>query len=285
MTFRLATLDGRAALVDSTDGLHDLETASKGRLGSDPMTALEQVDALHVVSAGLNPKASAVSLTAAQSAGRIGAPVPRPRSVFAVGLNYRSHAAESNMEVPENPLVFTKFSSCISGPSSDVVLPTKFGDYEVELVLVIGSEARNVPAERAWDHVLGLTVGQDVSDRHLQFAAKPPHFDLGKSRDTFGPTGPVLVSLDSFVNPADLAIRCEVNGEQRQADRTSSMIFDVPTLIAYLSSILTLRTGDLIFSGTPEGVGATTKNFLKPGDVIVSTIEGIGTMTNRCVGA
>jgi len=179
--------------------------------------------------------------------------------------------------------VFTKFPSCITGPTTDVELPTRFGDYEVELVLVIGKDARRVPPERAWDYVFGLTVGQDVSDRQLQFAAKPPHFDLGKSRDTFGPTGPVVVSLDSFANPADLAIRSEVNGEQRQSDRTSNMIFDVPTLIAYLSSILTLRVGDLIFTGTPEGVGASSKTFLRAGDVITSTIEGIGTMTNRCI--
>ena len=112
-------------------------------------------------------------------------------------------------------------------------------------------------------------VGQDISDRALQFAAKPPHFDLGKSRDTYGPTGPVLVSTDSFANPDDLALTCHVNGEQRQGDRTSNLIFGVPALIAYLSSILTLEPGDLIFTGTPDGVGAASRNFLKPGDVIV----------------
>lgn len=283
MPFRFANVDGRAALVDPTGGLHDLEAVSNGRLGSDPMAALAEPALLASLAAGLGSASATTTLDAALASNRIGAPVPRPRSVFAVGLNYRSHAAESNMDVPENPLVFTKFPSCITGPTADVELPTRFGDYEVELVLVIGKDTRNVPADRAWEHVLGLTIGQDVSDRQLQFAAKPPHFDLGKSRDTFGPTGPALVSLDSFANPADLAIRCEVNGEQRQADRTSSMIFDVPTLIAYLSSILTLRVGDLIFTGTPEGVGATTKNFLKAGDLIVSSIEGIGTMTNRCI--
>lgn len=283
MPFRLANLDGRAVVVDTNDGLHDLEAVSKGRLGSDPMAALGQPALLGSIAASLDPASASTTLGAALAAGRLGAPVPRPRSVFAVGLNYRSHAAESNMEVPENPLVFTKFPSCITGPTADVELPTRFGDYEVELVLVIGKDARRVPPERAWEHVVGLTVGQDVSDRQLQFAAKPPHFDLGKSRDTFGPTGPVVVSLDSFANPADLAIRSEINGEQRQSDRTSNMIFDVPTLIAYLSSILTLRVGDLIFTGTPEGVGASSKNFLRAGDVITSTIEGIGTMTNRCI--
>ena len=142
---------------------------------------------------------------------------------------------------------------------------------------------REVPAESAWDYVLGLTVGQDISDRKLQFAAKPPHFDLGKSRDTYGPMGPVLVSTDSFADPNNVTLTCTVNGEQRQHDTSANLIFTIPTLIAYLSSIMTLDVGDVIFSGTPEGVGAAKGRFLRPGDVIVSTIEGIGTLTNTCV--
>ena len=125
-------------------------------------------------------------------------------------------------------------------------------------------------------------VGQDISDRTLQFAAEPPHFDLGKSRDTYGPTGPVIVSPDSFSDSNDLAVRCEVNGEPRQDDRTTNLIFDVPTLVSYLSGILTLTPGDLIFTGTPDGVGAASQRFLRDGDVITTSIEGIGTLTNRC---
>jgi 2-keto-4-pentenoate hydratase/2-oxohepta-3-ene-1,7-dioic acid hydratase in catechol pathway len=128
----------------------------------------------------------------------------------------------------------------------------------------------------------GLTGGQDISDRALQFAATPAHFDLGKSRDTYGPIGPVVVSTDSFADPGDLQITCDVNGERRQHDRTSNLVFDVPTLISYLSGILTLSPGDLIFTGTPEGIGAASLRFLGDGDVISTTIEGIGTLTNPC---
>ena len=147
---------------------------------------------------------------------------------------------------------------------------------------MIGRGGRNIGREDAWNHVGGLTAGQDVSDRALQFAAEPPHFDLGKSRDTYGPIGPVVVSTDSFDDPGDLLITCDVNGERRQEDRTSNLLFDVPALVSYLSDILSLHPGDLIFTGTPEGVGAASLRFLVDGDVITTTIEGIGTMTNPC---
>jgi 2-keto-4-pentenoate hydratase/2-oxohepta-3-ene-1,7-dioic acid hydratase in catechol pathway len=214
--------------------------------------------------------------------GDVGPPVPRPRKVFGVGLNYSNHAAETGAALPELPVVFTKFPSCIVGPTADVVLRCDRADYEVELVVVIAGATRDVSEDDAWGHVLGLTVGQDISDRTLQRAAKPAHFDLGKSRDTFGPTGPMLVTPDLFDDPTDVALRSEVNGEVRQDDRTSNLIFPVAHLVSYLSSILTLDTGDLIFTGTPEGVGAPTGTFLRAGDVITSTIDGIGTMRNRC---
>ena len=134
----------------------------------------------------------------------------------------------------------------------------------------------------SWAHVAGLTVGQDISDRALQMGARPPQFGLGKSRDTYGPTGPLLVSPDSFNDPDDLGITCDINGERRQDARTSSLIFDVPFLVSYLSEVLTLEAGDLIFTGTPAGVGMPDSRFLKPGDVIRTTIEGIGTMQNVC---
>jgi 2-keto-4-pentenoate hydratase/2-oxohepta-3-ene-1,7-dioic acid hydratase in catechol pathway len=202
--------------------------------------------------------------------------------VFAVGLNYRSHAEEADMELPQTPLIFTKFPSCLAGPNDPVILGGSTDDYEAELVVVIGRGGRDITPGQAWDHVGGLTAGQDISDRRLQFAAKPPHFDLGKSRDTYGPIGPVVVSTDSFPTPGDLLITCEVNGERRQDDRTSNLVFDIPALISYLSGILTLSPGDLIFTGTPEGVGAASLRFLVDGDVISTTVEGIGTLTNRC---
>jgi 2-keto-4-pentenoate hydratase/2-oxohepta-3-ene-1,7-dioic acid hydratase in catechol pathway len=279
MTFRFANVEGRAALVDADHQWYDLDRLTSGAVGPDPMAAIADGAALHRAAQGLADATPDGAIADAN----LGAPVPAPRNSFGVGLNYRSHAAESKMDLPEKPLVFAKFPSCIVGPTADVELRTKTGDWEVELVVVIGNGGRDIPAEEAWDHVLGLTVGQDISDRALQFAAKPPHFDLGKSRDTYGPTGPVLVSPDSFADPKDLAITCDINGDRKQDDRTSSLIFSVADLIAYLSGIITLAPGDLIFTGTPEGVGAASRTFLNPGDEIVSTIEGIGTMTNRCV--
>jgi len=186
------------------------------------------------------------------------------------------------MDIPERPLVFGKFSSCISGPTDDVVLACDSADWEVELVVVIGATAHKISRDQVWSHVLGLTVGQDVSDRKLQFAAKPPHFDLGKSRDTYGPLGPILVSPDRFDDPDDIRLTCSVNGEMKQDGRTSDLIFDVADLVVYLADIMTLRAGDVIFTGTPAGVGVASGTYLQPGDVIVSEIDGIGQLRNVC---
>jgi len=281
MTFRLANVEGRSALVDADGHWFDVSRISRGAISADPMGAWAQLDDLHL---------AAGDLSEAVPDGTIGdvdlrPPIPSPRSVFAVGLNYRAHADESTMSVPDVPLVFTKFPSCLAGPTDPVILGGTTDDYEAELVAVIGHGGRHIRPEDAWSHVGGLTIGQDISDRTLQFASKPPHFDLGKSRDTYGPIGPVVVSTDSFADPGDLLISCAVNGERRQEDRTSNLIFDVPTLISYLSGILTLSPGDLIFTGTPAGVGAASLQFLGDGDVITTTIEGIGTMTNRCRAA
>ncbi|MGP0030843.1 MAG: fumarylacetoacetate hydrolase family protein [Acidimicrobiales bacterium] len=278
MTFRFANVGGRAALVDRDGGWFDASRVSQGVVPTDPMEAWLQLDELHRASGALAGRKPDGNLADAE----LRPPIPAPRSVFAVGLNYRSHAEESKMEPPDVPLVFTKFPSCLSGPDDPVMLGGSTDDYEAELVVVVGRGGRDISPEEAWDHVGGLTAGQDISDRTLQFAATPAHFDLGKSRDTYGPIGPVVVSPDSFADPGDLRITCEINGERRQDDRTSHLIFDVPTLISYLSAILTLSSGDLIFTGTPEGVGAARLSFLTGGDVITTRIEGIGTMTNRC---
>ena len=213
----------------------------------------------------------------------LGAPVPAPRNNFAIGLNYKDHAAEADLELPTKPLIFTKFPSCISPPNVDIELRTETGDYEVEVVVVIGEGGRGIAADDAWRYVAGITCGQDVSDRRLQFAAKPPQFAMGKSRDTYGPIGPVLVSPDLFDNPDEIDLSCSVNGEERQRDNTRNLIFTVPHLIAYISAITTLAPGDMIFTGTPEGVGGPKRIYLKPGDVVVSTVAGVGTMTNTCV--
>jgi 2-keto-4-pentenoate hydratase/2-oxohepta-3-ene-1,7-dioic acid hydratase in catechol pathway len=180
-------------------------------------------------------------------------------------------------------MVFTKFPSSICGPTDDVIMRSDECDYEGELLVVIGKDGKDIPNEEAWSYVLGLSIGQDFSDRGIQYKDQPAQFNLGKSFDTFGPTGPYLVSTDSFTDPNDLQIVTTVNGEVRQNDRTSNMIFDIPTLISYISSITSLAAGDIIFSGTPEGVGFRNGSFLKDGDIVETTIEGIGTMRNRCV--
>jgi 2,4-diketo-3-deoxy-L-fuconate hydrolase len=278
MGFRLANVAGRASLVHG-DHYYDIETASAGSLPSDSMAALAQAVALSTlgfVIAEREPSGLVADVV-------LGPPVTRPQKVFGIGLNYRDHATESSMVLPDNPLVFTKFPSCLVGPTADIEMRSDFCDYEGELVVVIGSGGKDIPVERAWDHIVGVTIGQDISDRKAQFAAKPPHFDLGKSFDTFGPIGPVLVSTDEIADPRALRIVTTVNGEERQNDTIANLIFDIPTLIAYLSQITTLVTGDLIFTGTPSGVGAAQGKFLTHGDVILTTIDGIGTISNRCV--
>jgi 2,4-diketo-3-deoxy-L-fuconate hydrolase len=277
MTFQLANINNRAALVEG-DNYFDIAAISKQSIGPDPMNAIAATSALHELADRLGEFEPTGSLAGMQ----LGPPVPRPRNSFAVGLNYQSHVNEADMEAPEAPLVFSKFPSCIVGPTADIELRCDSGDYEAELVVVIGHAGRDIPATSAWDQVAGVTVGQDISDRALQFAAKPPHFDLGKSRDTYGPIGPLLVSPDLLADRNDLAITCDINGERRQTGTTANLIFDVPALIAYISTILTLEPGDLIFTGTPEGVGAIQGKFLAPGDIITTTIDGIGTLTNTC---
>jgi 2-keto-4-pentenoate hydratase/2-oxohepta-3-ene-1,7-dioic acid hydratase in catechol pathway len=220
---------------------------------------------------------------AAYDGDALGLCVPRPHKVFGIGLNYRSHAEESGMEFPPNPLVFAKFPNCLTGPTDDITIFGPTTDWEAELVVVMGTHARDIAAEDAWDNIAGLTCGQDISERTTQFASKPPHFDLGKSFDTYGPIGPAIVSPDQLPDPGNLALACDVNGERRQEARTNDLIFDIPTLVAYISGICTLEPGDLIFTGTPSGVGFMSGTFLQPGDVVTTSIEGLGKIVNRCV--
>ena len=277
MPFTFANVDSRASLVSNSD-FYDLNRITQDAISADPMEALADIDALQQVSASLADYQADGSISDA----KLGAPAPRPRNSFGVGLNYKDHAEESNMELPESPVVFSKFPSCIAGPFDDVELRATRGDYEAELVVVIGRITRDVSKEDAWSHVAGLPAGQDISDRKLQLGARPPQFGLGKSRDTYGPTGPLLVSADSFANPDDLHLTCEINGDPRQDAKTSDLIFDVPYLVSYLSEVMTLVPGDLIFTGTPSGVGMPDRRFLVPGDVITTTIDGIGAMINIC---
>ena len=212
--------------------------------------------------------------------------MPAPRSIYAIGINYRSHAREMGAEVGAIPPVFTKFPSAISGPFDDIVLPNGEGttDWEAELAFVVGEGGRNVAASEALASLRGLMVAQDVSERFVQMAAGR-QFSLGKSFDTFCPTGPALVTVDELPDPLRLAIRSAVNGDVVQEESTADMIVDVPHLVELLSSVMTLAAGDVCLTGTPAGVGAarTPPRFLRAGDVVETEIEGLGAMRNRCV--
>jgi 2,4-diketo-3-deoxy-L-fuconate hydrolase len=274
---KLANHDHRLVVV-LADGVADVAAASKGRFGPDPMSAFDHWTEFAEWAAGVT------DVTAPLDESRLRCPVPCPRQVFAIGLNYRSHAEESKMAVPEVPATFTKFPASLGGPFDQIEIVGDSVDWEVELVVVIGVEADRVAETDAWRHIAGLTVGQDVSDRHLQFAAGM-QFSLGKSRRGYGPMGPWMVTADEVPDPNDLALGCAVDGETVQDARTSDLIFSVPSLIAELSSVLPLLPGDVIFTGTPAGVGMARQppRALHPGQVLESWIEGIGTIRNRCV--
>ena len=274
MGFRLGNVDGRAVLVEG-DGVFDLERVSEGRLGPGARAAIAGHAVLHEIAAGLagqQPDRTLADVT-------LGPPQPDPWQVFAIGLNYRGHAAETGKALPEAPLVFTKFPGCLTGPVATVEMASDTTDYEAELVVVIGDTVRNVAAADAWNVVAGLMIGQDLSDRELQNAGERPQFSLAKSHDGYGPTGPLIVSPDLLDDPDALDVRCFVNGEQRQSDTTHNLIFSVPVLVEYLSRMMTLHAGDLIFTGTPEGVGLATGNYLRSGDVVRTTIAGLGELT------
>jgi len=274
--FRLANISGRAALVDG-EHYYDLQDLSKGKLSSDSMAALESLSLLSELAAGLGVSTA----TGVLADVTLGPPVPRPSNCFAIGLNYRTHAEEANLAIPSVPMVFTKHSSCLNGPTDDIQMRSDYVDYEAELVVVIGLGGKDIKESNGWSHVAGLCVGQDVSDRPVQLSSIPPQFS--KSFDTFGPIGPVLTSPDLLDNPDSLDITCKVNDELRQSDNTGDFIFTIPAIIAYLSEITTLRTGDVIFTGTPAGVALTNGHYLRHGDIITTTIEGLGTLQNPCV--
>jgi 2-keto-4-pentenoate hydratase/2-oxohepta-3-ene-1,7-dioic acid hydratase in catechol pathway len=273
---RIASNDGRAAILRG-DGLADLEEASGGRFGPDPQDLFESWDELRSWEADWDGPVQPIDPS------RLRLPVPRPRQVFGIGLNYAAHAAEGGQPNPTFPPTFTKFPTCLTGPDATVELPTDGVDWEVELVVVIGRRAHHVPETEAWAHVAGLTIGQDLSEREVQRRPPVPQFSLGKSFPGFGPTGPWIVTPDELSDPDDLRISCELNGEVVQDSRTSDLIFSVPALVDRLSSICPLLPGDLIFTGTPSGVGVarTPPRFLSDGDQLVSRIEGIGELRTR----
>jgi len=220
-----------------------------------------------------------------QNAVKLNAPIPDPGKILCLGLNYRDHAEESNMELPEHPIVFTKFSNTVIGPDDAIELPSVSNevDYEAEFGVVIGRRAKNVSKVDALDYVAGYLPFHDVSARDYQH--RTSQWTLGKNFDTFGPMGPALVTADEVPNPANLNISLQLNGEVMQSSNTRHLIFSVTDLIAEISSVMTLEPGDLISTGTPAGVGAarTPPVFLKDGDIVEVEIEGLGVLRNPIV--
>ena len=213
------------------------------------------------------------------------APILDPPKIFGIGENYAAHAVETGNTPPENVIVFAKYSTTIIGPDAPIVLPkiSRKVDYEAELGVVIGKAGRSIPPERAFDHVVGYVPFHDVSARDYQM--RTSQWTLGKNFDTFSPMGPALVTADEIADPHDLDIRCRVSGETLQEANTGDMIFDIPTLIAELSSVMTLQVGDVIATGTPPGVGMarTPPRWLQPGDVAEVEIDGVGLLRNPVV--
>ena len=269
---RFGTMAGRLVLVRDARAL-DVAQASGDRLPADVPAALARFDELTAWS-GTADWSAARPVTDAE----LGPPVPAPRQVFAVALNYRPHAAEAGFQAPEQPLIFTKFPSCITGPVAEVTLPAGRPDWEIEVVAVIGAGGYRIPRASAWRAVAGLTVGQDLSERVSQLAGKPAQFSLGKSYPGFGPIGPVAVTADEFADRDDIGFECVLGDEVVQYGRTSQMIFSVEDLVVHLSAVCPLLPGDLIFTGTPAGVGnrRTPPRYLQPGETLVSRVDGIG---------
>lgn len=279
---RLINQSGRVKIV--VDGLAvDVEKASQHRFSADPQEIYSRWDEF-----------TAWAATAQLSCGEpvveneIGPPVPRPSQIFAVGVNYRDHIKEAGIAEPEAPFVFTKFPASVSGPYDTIALPQGSVDWEVELVAVIGKRAYHVDVSDGWTYVAGLTVGQDLSERELQLSGPAPQqYNLGKSYAGFTPIGPALVTIDEFDDPDDIEISTTLSGEVMQHSRTGEAVFTVPHIVSYLSQILPLLPGDLIFTGTPSGIGWSRdpKRFIGPSDELVSWAEGIGEMRHRFVTA
>ena len=285
---RIANLTGRAVLIGTsaagTSSALDIFDASNGRFGPLPQSIWDDWRAFEAWARTIDVDSRTDARHCDTAA--LGAPSPRPPQVFAIGLNYSDHAAEAGLPLPEQPLVFTKFPSSIVGPEAIVRLSSDHVDWEAELVVVIGVGGRDVAADDAWNIVAGLAVGQDLSDRTVQqWGAPVAQFSLGKSFAGYSPVGPSVVTLDEVRRSADpdaLEITCALDtGGERvvlQHGSTRDLIFSVPELIAQLTAIVELCPGDLIFTGTPAGVGIGRKppQFLKDGQRLVTNIEGVG---------
>ncbi|MGL6074077.1 MAG: fumarylacetoacetate hydrolase family protein [Fimbriiglobus sp.] len=224
----------------------------------------------------------------AENAVKILAPITDPGKILCVGLNYRDHAIEGGKEIPTEPVIFGKFANTLIGPGDPIKIPnvSKQVDYEAELVIVIGKTGKHIPNDAsAFDYVAGYTCGHDVSARDWQFRGAEKQWIIGKTFDTFAPIGPVIVTSDELTDPHHLQVQLRLNGNTMQNSNTKEFIFKVPEILAFLSQVITLEPGDLIFTGTPPGVGISRKPqvLLKAGDVCEVEIQGIGVLKNPCV--
>ena len=264
-------LDATGAIRDLSGVVPDLSGAALSPEGLARLAALDPAT-LPMVEAGV----------------RLGPPVAGTRNFVAIGLNYADHAAESGAAVPKEPIVFLKSLNALAGPDDDIAIPpdSQKSDWEVELAIVIGTTARRVTEEAALGHVAGYAVCNDVSEREWQLE-RGGTWDKGKSVDGYGPVGPWLVTADEVADPQDLAMWLELDGKRMQDGSTRTMIFDVRTLVAYVSRFVTLHPGDIITTGTPPGVGLGMKPpvYLRPGQVMRVGIDGLGVQTQRTVAA
>ncbi|WP_210603594.1 fumarylacetoacetate hydrolase family protein [Brevibacterium oceani] len=287
---RIGNLNGRLVLFEGRFAV-DVQSASDGKFSSDPQAIYARWGEFREWADAASKRQSGVEYDFRD----LGAAVPRPPQVFAIGLNYADHADESGFRAPDNPVVFTKYVSSFAGADVDVALTGERVDWEAELVVVIGEGGRDIPESESWAHIAGLAVGQDLSDRTIQFWGDPPQFSLGKSSAGFTPLGPWVASVDEVSAGHDinaLGIRCvlhELDGTERvlQDGNTQLMIFSVPALVARLSSIVELLPGDVIFTGTPAGVGIgrNPQEFLRVGQTLYTEIDGIGAIVQRFIGS
>ncbi len=276
---KVAVADGRTVLVVG-DRVVDASRASGGTIPAEPAAMFAAWPDLRRLARDLQDADAYPALDPAA----LELPMPVPLQAFGIGVNYADHADEAAMDLPATPMVFPKFPTCITGPNDEILIGSGTVDWEAELVVVVGVESFQVSVAEAPAVIAGYTIGQDLSDRAVQFeGGANPQFGLGKSAPGFGPVGPWVVSADEFDRELRLGIRCEIGGVEKQCSNTEHLIFDVPHLVSYLSHRVRLRPGDLVFTGTPAGVGwgRTPKEYLAAGDQIVTTIDGIGTLTTR----
>lgn len=281
---RLATIETwagpRAALL-AGEAFIDIHATEPNLPGNLRQLLAGGPELLHAV-AELASRGNAVKYPAGQV--RYHAPIVDPQKIICVGLNYKDHAAESGSPIPKDPVLFSKYATALIGHGEAIVLPkvSEEVDYEAELVIVIGKRGRHIPKAAAMEHVAGYCVGHDVSARDWQLKKDGKQWMVGKTFDTFAPVGPVLVTRDEVPNPQSLPIRLKLNGTLMQNSNTLQMIFGVEDLLAYISQVMTLEPGDLIFTGTPPGVGTARKPpvYLKDGDVAEVEIEGLGALRN-----